>query len=132
MDNRVFNVNGHGLDQLRRTLELVLIQSGWRGFASWAETSKGLVLYWTDNPHPNAHKLLGTVREEIASMVLSWLSSDFAKSIELSNWDADCDHDGHNSEGWRVFCDGWGHVDGVAGSSYAICCITPAYMWHGK
>ena len=130
MDNRIFNINGKGQKYLQRVLELALDQSGFSSFKSWAETSKGLVLYWTDHPNTKANKLLGaTSAENITPMVFNWLSSPFAKTIELDDWDSDIDQDGHNSEGWRVFCEDWGHVDG---SPYAVCCITPAFMWHGK
>lgn len=39
------------------------------------------------------------------------------------------DHDGDNGKGFRVFTEGWGHV---AGNTYTICAIQPAYAMYGK
>ena len=46
-----------------------------------------------------------------------------------SHWDDDYDHDGHNSSGWRVYCEDWGHV---AEKSGALVAIKPIHLWHGK
>jgi hypothetical protein len=39
------------------------------------------------------------------------------------------DHDGSNGEGFRVFCEGWGHVRGY---HYAVVGISPTWAWYGK
>ena len=130
MDNRVFNVNGEGREMLLRTLELVFEQKR-IGCAGWVQTERGLVLLWHVDPAkgetPFPSKRLAA--HEVLPLVLSWLDSDEAKSLVLSDWDADVDHDGSNSRGWRVYVEDWGHV---GGNSHSICCVTPAFMWHGK
>jgi hypothetical protein len=69
--------------------------------------------------------------DQIFPLVDNWLHGEFAKEVlkTADGWDANMDHDGSNSVGWRVYVDDWGHV---ANNHYAICAIKPAYMWHGK
>lgn len=130
MDNRVFNVNGSGDEMLLKALELVFMQEGKNTTCtSWTQSKdNGLMLCWCEGkgltllPSPLTAK-------ECLPFILSWLNSDFAKTVSLSEWCNDLDHDGHNSNGWQVYCEGWGHVGGY---SNTICAIKPALMWHGK
>lgn len=128
MDNRVFNINGEGPDMLKRVLALAFEQSGNSKCPAYETTDKGLVLLWckTDRSIPFPAPLDA---DQASLVVWSWLESDDAKSIKLSGWDIDYDHDGDNEPGWRVFCEDWGHV---GSSHYSIVAITPAFMWHGK
>jgi hypothetical protein len=129
MDNRIFNVNGRNEELLLKALELAFEQSGFK-CKGWLATKQGLVLTWyVDGKTTPLPTTTGMTAAEVLPMVLSWLKSDGAKAVESTGWDADMDHDGHNSLGWRVFCEDWGHV---GGSSSAICAVKPAYMWHGK
>lgn len=132
MDNRIFNVNGAGSEMLLETLELAFKQEGKNTKCkAWAiNKNHGLILLWykSDRPSecafPSALNAAGCL-----PFVMAWLQSDEAKTINLTGWDADADHDGSNSSGWRVYCGDWGHVGEY---SNAICAITPAMMWHGK
>lgn len=129
MDNRIFNVNGKGEELLLKALELAFEQSKCK-CKGWLATKQGLVLAWyVDGKTTPLPTTAGMTAAEVLPLVLSWLKSDEAKAVETSGWDADMNHDGHNSLGWRVFCEDWGHV---GGSSSAICAVKPAYMWHGK
>lgn len=131
MDNKLFNVNGSGSEMLLKALELSFMQEGSRTTCSgWQQTEEnGLILCWSNKPegiHPfpadlSAKQCLGFVEE--------WLSSDFASKVKLGGWCEDSDHDGHNTEGWQVYCEEWGHV---GNQRYSICAIRPAFMWHGK
>ncbi len=38
-------------------------------------------------------------------------------------------HDGDNGKGWRVYCEGWGHVGSM---TYAICAVKPVWAMYGK
>ena len=131
MNNRIFNVNGTGDDLLLKTLELALMQE-WgkpKTLDAWKiDKEKGLILYWhtveNTNPFPsplNAQQLL--------PVVSGFLASEEAKQIICNKWDADCQHDGSNSLGWRVYCEDWGHI---GRDHYAFIAIKPAYMWYGK
>lgn len=129
--NRIFNVNGGKAEHLRSAIDLVFAISGHRGDAqAWRQTkTHGLVFYWWNEdgtvPFPDN---CGTP-ELCALMAENWLKSEFAKTVELSDFCDDADHDGHNEEGWQVYCEDWGHVDD---SHYAIFAVKPAFVWFGK
>lgn len=128
-DNRVFNVNGYKEEFLQRVLELAFWQSGSLYCTHWVEDKDhGLILMWGEGK--NSHRLPSKFNAaECVNFVQRWLDSDFAQQVTLSEWCEDLDHDGHNTRGFQVYCDSWGHV---GGSVYAICGIKPAYVWHGK
>lgn len=130
MDNRIFNVNGSGSDMLLKALELVFLQEGDHARChAWVESkTHGLILLWTDAEESNRLPAPLTA-SECLPLIERWLQSDFAKEVQLSDFCQDDDHDGHNSEGWQVYCEAWGHV---GDNHYAICGIKPAFMWHGK
>lgn len=129
-DNRVFNANGEGDKGLRLALELAFLQQSDNASVSgWSQSKEhGLVLYWTtgDGIIPFTHDLS---LDEVFPIVKGWLNSEYAKDLKLDGWDADNEHDGHNSTGWRVYCEDWGHV---GGSSYSICAIKRIFVWVGK
>lgn len=130
MDNRIFNVNGSDDEMLKATLSLVFYQMGANCTCkAWAETKEhGLILLWCKCSDSNSLPTKLTAND-IFPIVKKWLISDFAKNVELSDWCVDYDHDGHNSEGWQVYCGDWGYVGEFRN---AICAIKPAFMWHGK
>lgn len=130
MDNRVFNVNGSGKQQLLKTLELCFEQEGTNTKAKAYKINKkhGMILYWHKDKNTIGLPAAMTPNA-LLEMIWEWLKSEEADTIELPDWDEDLDHDGHNRKGWRVYCEGWGYVDD---SSYAICAVKPAYMWIGK
>ena len=131
MDNQVFNVNGEGEELLNKALNLVFNQSGFPETCNaWIEDKeKGLILLWHGNGNEVNLFPSAMTADQITPIVQSWLQGDFARSIKLDGWYADADHDGSNTLGWRVYVEDWGHV---ASNHYAICAITPAYLWHGK
>lgn len=128
--NCVFNVNGQGKENLVATLDLVFQMRGYLP-AAWRHDEKyGMILYWTVKDIEGINILPAPLSaEEIAPIVLSYLESEKAGDVVLKGWDKDVNHDGHNTPGWRVYCEDWGHVDS---RWEAIVAITPAYMWHGK
>lgn len=136
-DNRQFNVNGRSEAMLLKALELAAMQnSNTAGcFRGWQENEKGMILCWMNNTNgiqafPGCSKPgAGLTASQVLPLVVSWLNSDEAKAIMLSDWDADMDHDGSNDRGWRVYCESWGHV---GDNRYAICAVTPAWLWIGK
>jgi hypothetical protein len=126
-DNRIFNVNGKGDDLLLATLWLAFRQAGYSTAKAWrVDPVKGMILLWyateTDTPFPAP---MGA--DEVYHVVRQWLLSK--PQAECVGWDADADHDGSNSLGWRVYCEDWGHV---GDDHYAIVAVKPAWMWYGK
>lgn len=95
------------------------------------DKDKGLILLmYVDERNKNHNKFIAPLgADSLASMITEWLQTDEAKAIPPQRWDNDCDHDGSNSLGWRVFCEDWGHVGGEHG---AIVGIRPVFLWHGK
>lgn len=130
MDNRIFNVNGEGLPLLREALKLVFAQADRAKVASWEFLpDRGCVLYWTDTGGTNKFPV-PIDADAVAPIIHQWLESSVdASNMVFTGWDANNDHDGDNSEGWRVYCEDWGHV---SGNWAAICAIRPVYLWHGK
>lgn len=131
MDNRVFDVNGSTEDMLRATIELAFRQAGWKTASGWmVDPKKGFVLYWPIKLPDGVNKFPSELPpEKVTTLVWEWLKSPEAKTIELSGWDINADHDGDNGPGWRVYTEGWGHL----GSQWeAFMAITPAFMWYGK
>lgn len=131
MDNRIFNVNGTGLELLQKTLELVFMQEGSSTTCkAWKSTEEhGLILLWSSSSKDCTPFPVPLDAGQCASMADHWLKTVFDDSVKMSHFCEDIDHDGSNEEGWQVYCESWGHV---GGEHAAICGIKPAYMWHGK
>lgn len=144
MDNRVFNVNGMNKEMLIATLRLVFAQE--RGCYVDKDgnleqtTAKGwmlhpvhglILLWWLEDERDGEHAFISPQNAEVcAEAVWTWLQAeDTWEKSNFEDWDVDCDHDGHNSRGFRIYCDDWGHIGPYTN---AICAIKPAYMWHGK
>lgn len=128
-DNRIFNVNGEGEAMLLATLKLVFAQSHETCMAWFVSETHGLVLLWSDTCERATLFPAGLSAEECLPFVLAWLKSADAKKIKKERWDADTDHDGSDGDGWRVYCEDWGHVDNEFA---AICGIKPVVLWYGK
>lgn len=80
-----------------------------------------LILLWA--AEPDASKLPYTMSVAQAfELVKGWLSEAGVPGPEP-------DHDGDNGAGWRIFTGPWGKV---AGSSYGIIGIQPAWAMYGK
>ena len=143
MDNLVFNVNGGTQEQLERVISLWYINDGYtteiekkmtfEGY--YLDPKKGFILLKSVYGEKGATKFPVPVSLEIAvGMVYAWLESDEAKKIPLGGWDLNCDHDGSNELGWRVYVEDWGHVTTSDNKSFnfGAVMITPAYLWYGK
>lgn len=135
MDNKLLNVNGKGEDLLAMALKFAFNQDGYREStcSSWEQSkTHGLILYAyhsdsSDRPINDFPSKL--TADQCLPIIQSWLSGEFAETVELSPWCDDCDHDGHNGKGWQVYLEDWGHVDNQWG---VICAVKPAFMWYGK
>lgn len=131
-DNKVFNVNGRGLDMLRAALQLAYQQNGEKTTAkAWKFIPEAgfVLLWWNDRADGSNAFPCPMNAEAVAPMIIEWLASEDAKGMKCSDWDADTDHDGHNSKGWRIYTGDWGHINDITS---AICAVRPAYLWHGK
>jgi hypothetical protein len=127
-DNAIFNVNGVGLERLKKTLSLALENNTVEGWKFKKE--KGICLYQYDSTSKkDIQKFPVPLKAEtVAELVFEWLKGDEAKTTTLQGWDIDADHDGSNELGWRAYTEDWGHVDG----DWNVLAVKPAYMWYGK
>lgn len=126
-DNRILNINGTGIEALRLAIQIAFMQESSKTCPGWSfNNEKGFILHWSDPDHRFPTKLTA---ERTTDLVWEWLQSEEAATVDFDGWDEDTDHDGHNTMGWRVYCEDWGHVGECR---YAICAIRPVYVWHGK
>ena len=127
-DNVIFNINGNGIEKLKKTLELAF---GDNKIAGWKfKKEYGLCLYSYDSTSKKDINLFPTkiTTSQCSEIVFDWLKSDEAKTVPCVGWDADSNHDGSNELGWRAYTDEWGHIDG----DWYVLAIKPAYLWYGK
>lgn len=132
MDNAIFNVNGKTHNDLLQTLTLAFNQKGANTTAvGWTTSpSHGLIFLWSMDSADGQRLPVPLNAELCADVAYTWLAGKEAESIiPTGTWDIDLGHDGHNSKGFRVFKEDWGHVNG---SWKAICAVMPVYLWHGK
>lgn len=154
-DNKVFNINGENIEQLKLAVKLLFSTSGHQKTEAFKYIpGYGLIFYWHTDKSDKSKELNRLMKpmsaESTALYIWAWLqkspeasaeleklresddvdsSEDEEESIRLSSWDNDIDHDGSNYVGWRLYVDDWGHVNS---SPYAIGCIKPVFLWCGK
>ena len=130
MDNRLLNINGSGEELLLKAIEIACLQKGYEQTIDTYKIhpKKGLILLFYSED--KSRKLPGPMTaKEILPIVQAYLRSDAAKEVELGDFEDDKDHDGHNTVGWRVYTDDWGHV---GGEHATICAIKRVCLWMGK
>lgn len=131
-DNIIFDVNGRTPKALELALELAFEQSGHKPVAWKVHATKGMIFYWTipSRKAVNVNKFMSPPSAKpLTDLIYDWLETDEAKTIETIGYDEDHDHDGHNSLGWRVYTESWGHINE---EWEAFLAVKPAYLWHGK
>lgn len=129
-NNKIFNVNGRGLERLIQTFELVgdsKLRSSFRG--CMIDKDNGLIWVCMERKGAIMYPVALTPKQA-AEISFTWLDSKEAKSIPCTGLDSNYDHDGHNELGWRAFVGEWGRV-GDAGIATVIA-VKPAYLWYGK
>jgi hypothetical protein len=132
MDNRIFNVNGEGLENLIKTLKLCFDLEDASGAKGWSFSTKHGLIFHSYQCSQRMNTFPAKLSpEECAKMAYSWLSGDEAKTVILTNdWDKEVDdYEVDSYPAWRVYCEDWGHVNG---SWSAICGILPTFGWSGK
>jgi len=136
MDNKLLSINGEGAEMLELAIKIAFMQHGLNTSAKAyrIDPTYGIVLDWVEPGKGSASNPFPVPQdpEMCADWIVRWLQTDVAKAILVSNknqHEEDCDHDGDNYPGWRVFNENWGHVDG---RWEAICAIRPCWLWAGK
>lgn len=131
-DNVQLNVNGKKDTDLAAMLRLVFSMHAPQGAEAYIkDREKGLILLWYGGYDKASQQFPTRLdAEQVFHVVKAYLESEDAKQVSLpeGGWDGDCDHDGSNSVGWRVYAEDWGHVK----THYAICAVKRVLLWHGK
>ncbi len=100
-------------DEVKATLE-------WQG----ADAQRPrLIFTWVIDPDAGWIPLVTSLSAESAlPVVLDWLRN--------ASYGSEPDHDGDNGKGWRVYCEGWGHVEPYG--YQALVAIEPRWAMYGK
>lgn len=101
--------------------------AGGKAEAYAIDPKKGLVFLW-HKAEPR------TVSETIVFNLPFKLdatgAADFAKRwLAEQDYGQQPDHDGDNGEGWRLYNETWGHVEGY---TYGFVAVKPAWIMYGK
>ena len=125
-DNVIFNVNGCGIEKLRKVFDLIYGDQTLYGYK--VDNKKGIILYAYESGKNIIRFPTELQSSQVADIVFEWLKSKEAKEVPCEGWDANADHDGSNELGWRVYTEDWGHVNG----DWNCLAVKPAYLWYGK
>lgn len=148
MDNKIFNVNGRTIEQLKLAVQLLLLDEynkkqkvkGW-----YFSKKKVLILTWSSDetrvtPFTNRMGQPEEINEdELTDQLWVWLSSDQAKEVEDNEdnrWDYYFnDSDVSMKDGWRLYTEDWGHIKEENGHTidhYSIAAFKKVSLWYGK
>lgn len=119
MDNFHIDVTSEGKTHLELALKIAF-GSYHKAVGYKVIPDKGLVLYWipVDDMVPLPFKMDS---DAIVPIVQGWLAEQ--------DYGREPDHDGDNGQGWRVYCESWGHVNH---QFEAFVAIQPAWAMYGK
>lgn len=126
MDNRVFNINGESKAQLLQTIILALDGAE---VDYYKITKKGFVIYWSNTDTKDVIKLpVSHTADMISEVIFKWLLDSEPENFDISEWDSNANHDGHNGRGWRVYTEDWGQL----GEWQTKVAVLPVWLWYGK
>lgn len=154
MDNFRFDMTAEGVGSLASAMKLVFQirgcegsnpRGGKRGVTHYAirpvkEGQKAPDGKWLYNCEPRPLRLVffnhyDIKKEDGDKTTLPFKldadgASDFARRwLEEADYGREPDHDGSNGKGWRIYNEGWGHVDN---DHYGVIAVTPVWAMYGK
>ena len=119
MDNQIFNINGRGLEALKKTMEIIQHASSAVGYIE--DHKKGLIFFQYKNakmiPFPSSLSM-----SQCADLAHTWLEEEV-------DYPSEPDHDGDNEKGWLLYCEGWGQINAYDASFIAV---KPMWCMYGK
>lgn len=125
MNNFRIDVASEGREQLRLALSIVVGKSGQATHYRLDEQHGWLILYWTAPHLQGASKFPGKMGvDALVPFIESFLSA-----VPRDKRAQKLDHDGSSGEGWRLFNEAWGHVNG---EWEALCAVEAIWAWYGK
>lgn len=129
-NNRQFCVNGP-MDNPKlfsAAMALVLEQSCYRKIAGFRiDAKKGMVFYWTAFKGSSQFPF-GNEIDQVAKFAWMWLESHPKLTGAPGKWEGHIDHDGSDDDGWKLYCEDWGHVDAWE----AFAAVKPIVCWYGR
>lgn len=134
-DNRVFDVNGHSLNNLKEALMLAfkiarsIHGNEERTTKAWKVVDKkGLVLYWHEVNESNSF-ISPLDSSAVVGQVWRWLQDNRPEDYNPESETNANLFDGSTIKGWRVYTE----EHGVYGEKfYSLAVIKPIYLWIGK
>lgn len=122
MNNRRFDISSEGRSDFDLAMTLAMSRRDYgRNAYGYLVKDNKMILYWTECDGITLFADPKDARES-ASFVWDWLEKTKPNFEPL-------DHDGDNAEGFRIFNEEWGHVNG---QWQAFVAIEPIWAWHGK
>lgn len=125
MDNFKFDITSEGevLPAMKIAFSKYRKAVGYR-----VDSKRGLILYWVKPSHGSPALEMGYVDSPFP---LDVEGAAFFASRWLANQDygPQPDHDGDNSKGWRIYCEGWGMINS---EHEAFVAIQPVWAMYGK
>jgi hypothetical protein len=126
MDNFHFDMTCQGRETLSAAMRLAFSQHSKATHYAIREADdkkpRRIVFFWAESVAKGAAPFPFKMDAEgCADFAWRWLSEvDFG---------SEPDHDGDNGKGWRVYNEGWGHVDGEWAG---IIAVAPEWAMYGK
>lgn len=146
MDNRTIDVVSEGDGELAMALALIWANAPGGKASHYKEANLVETVRYFGEPTSGHHSSLKEDPAGTPTLIFLWSNErdalplpdrldqegayTFARAwLRKANYGQEPGHDGCNGKGWRVFTESWGHV---AGYSYAIAGIQPAWAMYGK
>ena len=119
-DNPVLKVNGISLDRLRYAMNLA---SGFPAYGYKIDTNRGWLVFMKYASAPDMTAFPVPLNaERCAEIAFEWLKAQ--------PYPTQPDHDGDNEQGWLLWNDGWGQIEGHGYHSFVAVC--PTWIIFGK
>ncbi|MEY8801939.1 hypothetical protein AB9K35_16645 [Leisingera sp. XS_AS12] len=119
-DNPVLRVNGISLERMRHAMKLA---SGFPAHGYKIDKERGWLVFMKYSSAPGMTAFpVPLEADRCAEIAFDWL--------QAQTYPAQPDHDGDNKEGWLLWNDGWGQVDGHGYHSF--CAVRPTWIMFGK
>ncbi len=123
-DAPILKINGRSKERLLAALSLALDDHKAVGYLIDTKNERPrMVFFWTKHdkmiPFPGK-----TTPEFIASHIEIWLND------QMLEYPPEPDHDGHNSRGWYMYTEGWGHIEPYHYPAFLA--IEPHWIMYGK
>ena len=108
----------------------------WDGEKYMKDPRQAHMMGWYREPKPRRLVFFWSEYEKVPDMIALPFKLDAAGMADFATrWLAEQDfgkqpdHDGDNGRGWRVYCEGWGHVDS---HHSAFVAVAPSWAMYGK